>query len=309
MAKGGRPGGSFGGGRGGGFGGGGSNFNRTPKPNNSGNNYRNQSGFNLGKAFFLGAMLSRGTNNNSSPGNPNNIDGIFTLSQQNKEKEKTVYACDYCGSVFENETEKCSNCGAHVTAKKNTDKPLSVAATPPAVKKTVKKRETVKFVALLLVIVIVFGAIFLLINSAKPVEVAVGDWAETKWFNFRVYSAESVKSYGGKTADDGYVYLLVGLSIINTYGESIDIFDNDFVLVKNGQAFYAELNPPMNGSMLIFYSYNAEFDYYYFTLSTGQGQTGLLMFHVPQGNYETYLDYTEYDDSRNRGKVFKVAIG
>lgn len=308
MAKGGRPGGSFGGGRSGG------SFSSKPSISSSNkssshNSFRH-TGLNLGKAFLLASLLSRGRSSGTS-NNPSYASTPFAT--QAAEKESYVYICEYCGSTFDTSVEKCTNCGAakikKVVNEKTQPKQQTTASasanTKPATAAKQKSKNLGVIIALIVMAVII--TIIIIVSSTLTRTLEIGEWGKTKWFDFRVTSVNTQIAYNGKVAKGGSVFVLVGLNIINTSGEILEMYDNDFVLVKNNKPFYAELSP-LEGNALNFPFYNAAFDYYYFLLQSQQEVSGLLVFEVPQGNYEMYLDYTEYDSNRNKGAIFKVIL-
>lgn len=64
----------------------------------------------------------------------------------------------------------------------------------------------------------------------------LGDVLHTCWFNFAAESAYTCKSYGGYTAPDGWLLLVVRMGIKNTFGRSVDMLDDDFLLWWNDDA-------------------------------------------------------------------------
>lgn len=61
----------------------------------------------------------------------------------------------------------------------------------------------------------------------------LGDVLHTYWFNFAVDKAFTCKTYGGYTAPDDYLLLVLRMGVKNPYSQSVDMYDDDFVVWWN----------------------------------------------------------------------------
>lgn len=64
----------------------------------------------------------------------------------------------------------------------------------------------------------------------------LGDVLHTYWFNYAVDKAFTCKTYGGYTAPDDYLLLVIRMGIKNPYSKSVDMYDDDFLVWWNDDA-------------------------------------------------------------------------
>lgn len=132
----------------------------------------------------------------------------------------------------------------------------------------------------------------------------LGDTLGTAWFSFKVNSAELTDSYGGSvTPAEGETLLVVNVTIENTYGDDLPMFDSDFQAQWGSEGdddyrFPVTLDDEslQTGNMLA-----GEY-----TLSAGETTTGDLVFSVPQGFQDFSLSFMEYYDNEETGDTFFI---
>ena len=132
----------------------------------------------------------------------------------------------------------------------------------------------------------------------------IGDTFATKWFDWTVNSAELTDTYGTFKESDGEKYLVVNSTIVNTFGEDIPMFANDFqVIWGDGDEDYAN---PIN-SML---DLNTQEDMFAteFTLAKGETLTGDSVFKVPADCTYFVFAFLEYMENATEGDLFAVYI-
>lgn len=128
----------------------------------------------------------------------------------------------------------------------------------------------------------------------------IGDTLRTYWFDFAVNSAYLCDSFSGYNAADGNKLLVVDITVINTFGEPLPMFDSDFwVEWDGGNNAYAD--PVENASSLS--SKILPGEYY---LDVDETEKGLLLFEVPDGYTEYAIAYLEINSDDETGDFFVI---
>ena len=121
-------------------------------------------------------------------------------------------------------------------------------------------------------------------------EGGMGDTMGTAWFNLTVNSAELVDSYGSVQPDAGEELLVVNVSMQNTFGDSVLMFDSDFQAQWGSEGdedyrYPLTINGVAPEKNMLASEYN---------LDAGKTVTGDLVFSVPGGMDEYSLSFMEY---------------
>lgn len=67
-------------------------------------------------------------------------------------------------------------------------------------------------------------------SSVQDTEGTVGQTLSGIFFDFTVNAAQVVDEYAGLTASEGYRLVDVAISVTNTYGQDIELYQTDFML-------------------------------------------------------------------------------
>lgn len=129
----------------------------------------------------------------------------------------------------------------------------------------------------------------------------IGDIMRTYWFDFTVNSAYLCDSFSSYNASDGYNLLVVDLSVKNTFGEELPMFDTDFWVQWDSDdddafAWPVEAADSLSSDVL-------PGEYY---LSLNETRKGLLLFEVPNEYTEFAFAYLEINTDEEAGDVFVV---
>lgn len=178
-------------------------------------------------------------------------------------------------------------------------------------KKTVKNKAASLFAGLLLTLSLTACG-----NSEADAPVATPDaegYAEgqkgavmrSAFFDYTVNDAYLCDSYEGYTPQDGYELLAADVTVKNTFGEPLPMFDSDFQIQWNSDAedaydypvtFYLEEGRDLGDKVL-----PAQYE-----LEVAESRTGLLLFEVPAGETDFSISYLEYFDDDTTGDTFFV---
>lgn len=311
MGKGGRfSGGGFKGGR---FsGGGGSFFGGGGGYNPFGSRPPRRSG---GSGFFWGWLLGRSLSKNQ-----NNVyineGGIYDGGKDNNSSAAPnaplFVQCKYCGSKYNMGTVKCKNCGASIE-QVAVNRAQAETAPDTQVQQNARRRSN-KIVAALIVL---FAALFILVIAlsfvTKTVNLEIGEQAETKWFNFTVTNLTAADCVNSNYAPAGYKFVVADITLKNTYGQAIPMYENDFLLLSkysNGSQKEIMTEKLLNYgySAFVFQLYDNTARSYYFNLAAGETKSGKLIFLAASGAENYTLSYTEYDDDGNKGATYNISV-
>lgn len=132
------------------------------------------------------------------------------------------------------------------------------------------------------------------------------DVMHTYFFDYTVNSAYVCEQYESYVPTDGYDLLVAEVTVKNTSGDTIAMYDTDFQVQwgddDNDEAFdvpityYIETTETISDDM---------FPYEY-ELKNKESRTGLLVFEVPEGMAEYSISYLEYFSDDTSGDVFFV---
>lgn len=129
----------------------------------------------------------------------------------------------------------------------------------------------------------------------------IGDTMRTYWFDFSVNSAYLCDSFSGYNAADGNNLLVVDITIINTFGEILPMFDGDFLVDWDPDDDDAYAFPVENASSL---NSNVLPSKYY--LTADGTEKGLLLYEVPDGYTDFAIAYIEISDEEEIMDSFVV---
>lgn len=142
-------------------------------------------------------------------------------------------------------------------------------------------------------------------------EGALGDTMRTYFFDYSVENAYTCSKYEGYIPTPGYDLLVAEITVKNTFGESLTMFDWDFlVLFPDGTegeevydypiTSYEDVEVPSDAlDTLLPSQYDLEND---------ESRTGLLLFEVPAGETKFTISYIESFDDDTTGDVFYVDV-
>ena len=153
------------------------------------------------------------------------------------------------------------------------------------------------------------SGISLLNGISEQTEGELGDTMSNMFFDFTVNSAGTVDSYDGYTPSDGNQLILCNITLKNTFGEALPMYDSDFQLQwGDGDEDYAwSVDPleedgsgmPTNDQMPLEWS-----------MDDGAVETYDLLFEVPADvtNFSiVYLEqYTDEDGNDGQGDLYTV---
>lgn len=138
------------------------------------------------------------------------------------------------------------------------------------------------------------------------IEVENGQKAKTAFFDVKVESAQKYSTYqfddGLYEANDGDTYLVVEVTVHNTYGKDLPMSITDFVMDydgnKNDQKILGYGSSDLN---------DPDFMENLFTLKDGQSVTKKILYTIKDKKNYT-MTYTEYYEDKLEGNTFKVNI-
>lgn len=153
------------------------------------------------------------------------------------------------------------------------------------------------------------SGISLLNGISKQTEGELGDTLSNIFFDFTVNSAEAVDSYDGYSPSEGNRLLVCSMTLENTFGDALPMYDSDFQLQwGDGEEDYAwSVDPvqtddsgmPANDQMPLEWS-----------MADGAVETYDLLFEVPADVNDfslVYLEqYTDEDGNAGQGDLYTV---
>ena len=137
----------------------------------------------------------------------------------------------------------------------------------------------------------------------------IGQTMETYFFDFTVTSAYISDSYSDYVADDGEAFLVLNVTVKNTWDKDITMYDTDFQVQWGDDAEDAFCYPITaeysDGLVDALRQLPEEYE-----LSKGKSRSGELVFMVPSGHSEYTVSYQELFDTTDgetkEGDVFFV---
>ena len=142
-------------------------------------------------------------------------------------------------------------------------------------------------------------------NTGYPVdgyaEGRMGDTMHSEFFDYTVNSASVVMDYNGYTPAEGNELLLVEVTILNTFNQSIPMFYNDFQAQWNEDDNEDAFSWPIEQEGLSEAQLPLEYE-----LAVKESRTGELVFEVPAGNKDFSLSYLEAFEGDETGDTFFV---
>lgn len=132
------------------------------------------------------------------------------------------------------------------------------------------------------------------------------DVMHTYFFNYTVNSAYICEEYEGYVPADGFDLLVADVTVKNTSGESITMYDTDFQIQWGDDDNDDAFDVPVTYYMETTQSLGDDVFPYEYDLANKESRTGLLIFEVPEGEPEYSLSYLEYFDDDTSGDVFFV---
>lgn len=135
----------------------------------------------------------------------------------------------------------------------------------------------------------------------------IGDTMSTHWFDFTVNKAYSCSEYAGYTAEEGYQLVIAEVTLKNTFGISVDMWDTDFLILWD--------DPDENSGVEITVPVYCEEQFpEEYVLGINETKTGLLIYEVPEGFRDFAVVFQEIfedpDDPTNEdgidGDIFYV---
>lgn len=134
--------------------------------------------------------------------------------------------------------------------------------------------------------------------STGYIEGDLGDKMSTAWFDFTVESATLCAMYDGYSSNPGYQFLVMDVSLKNTFNEAVPMYDSDFdVEWDDPDSFELPLWMTVNGEELTEEEYMLPY----------HGSADITMiFEVPEGVEDFIVYFDEYYEDDTAGEVFAV---
>ncbi|MFG6350248.1 MAG: DUF4352 domain-containing protein [Oscillospiraceae bacterium] len=129
-------------------------------------------------------------------------------------------------------------------------------------------------------------------SSSDDKEGYIGDTLSTYWFDFTVDDAYSCSEYSGYTAGSGKQLVVVSMTLKNTWGQSVDMWDSDFPLLWGGEDD-GDLDYPIAPVS------DEQFPQEY-SLGINQSKSGVLVYEAPADYRDFSLAFLEvFEDEDN----------
>lgn len=124
----------------------------------------------------------------------------------------------------------------------------------------------------------------------------IGDTLSTYWFDFTVDGAYSCSEYEGYAAGSGKKLVVVSLTLKNTWGQSVDMWDTDFPILWGG-----EDDGDLDYPIAPFTDEQLPAEY---SLGINQTKSGVLVYEVPDSYRDFSLAFLEIfeDENSEEGK-------
>lgn len=162
-------------------------------------------------------------------------------------------------------------------------------------------RATWKKLAAVLLTVCLTACVGVTPLAEKKLDGVVGDTLSNMFFDWTVDRAERVDEYAGYTAPDGYQLVVCGVTVENTFGEALPMYDADFQLQwGEGENDYAWSLDAYTDDMM-----PLEWE-----LAADASASYDLVYEVPADVTEfslVYLEqYTDEDGNEGQGDLYTV---
>ena len=119
----------------------------------------------------------------------------------------------------------------------------------------------------------------------------VGDAMSTEWFDFTVTGAYSCGQYQGYTPSEGYKLVVVAMTLKNDFGQPVDMWGEDFVLLWGGGNDAFDLDIPLPAGLS-----GDQFPDEY-VLGANQSITGVMVFEAPREYQNFSIVFVELFES------------
>lgn len=148
-----------------------------------------------------------------------------------------------------------------------------------------------------------------LFNAGKDTDGELGDTMSNMFFDFTVNTAEVVSDYDGYTAADGNKLVVCSVTVKNTFGEELPMYDSDFQIQwGEGDEDYAWSVDPLEEDADGMPT-NAQMPLSWY-MADGAEETYDLLFEVPSDQSDYYLvyleQYTDADGNEGQGDLYTV---
>lgn len=122
------------------------------------------------------------------------------------------------------------------------------------------------------------------------------DVMTTAFFQMQINSVETCDELEGYVPNDGYTFMVVNVSITNTFGSEIPMFDADFALLwAEDEGAYPDTD----------FVDALPAEYY---IADGETTTGNLVYIVPKGQTNFILEYYDLWDDDFEGNTYDMRI-
>lgn len=122
----------------------------------------------------------------------------------------------------------------------------------------------------------------------------IGDAMSTEWFDFTVNDAYSCAQYEDHAAQAGNQLVVVTMTLKNTFGESVDMWGDDFVILWDDPDENSGIDIPLAAGVS-----DDQFPDEY-TLKINETRAGIMVFEVPEGFRDFAVGFQEiYEDTKN----------
>lgn len=119
----------------------------------------------------------------------------------------------------------------------------------------------------------------------------IGDKMKTAWFDFTVDEAYSCSSYGEYTPASGNKLVVVAVTLKNTFGQSVDMWGDDFVILWDDPDEDSGIDIPLPAGIS-----DDQFPDEY-TLGINATKQGVMIFEVPQDYRDFAVAFMEIFES------------
>lgn len=121
----------------------------------------------------------------------------------------------------------------------------------------------------------------------------IGDTMSTYWFDFTIEDAYSCAEYDGYTAREGYQLVVAEMTLKNTFGQSVDMWDTDFMILWDDpdEDNRVDFTVPV---------YSEEQFPEEYSLGINKSRSGLLIYEVPEEFRDFAIVFQEvYEDEKD----------
>ena len=132
------------------------------------------------------------------------------------------------------------------------------------------------------------------------------DIMNTYFFTFTVNSAYICEQYESYVPNEGYDLLVAEVTIKNTSGDSINMYDTDFQVQWGDDANDDAFDVPITYYVDTTETIGKDIFPYEYELKNKESRTGHLVFEVPEGKTDYSISYLEYFADDTSGDVFFV---